>query len=262
MAAAGSIPHPLPSGTVPTAADREGARLDVDDVAVRFGGLVALAGVSLTVEPGETMGMIGPNGSGKTTLFNAIVGLYPVASGRIRLDRTDITGHPTHHIARLGVARTFQQNRVLGGQSVLDNMLLGRPGLSDDAACAWLARFNPDLLRRLDDPACDLPLIDRRRVEIARALVAAPRLLLLDEPTAGLNPEETATMVGEIRGIRDALPGLTLVVIEHDMSVISGLCQRVVALSNGRVLVTGAFQAVAADPRVLEAYLGVAEAPR
>ncbi len=237
-----------------------GARLDAQDVVVRFGGLLALSGVSLAVEPGEVVGIIGPNGSGKTTLFNAVVGLYPVASGRILVDRRNVTGMPTHRIAGLGVARTFQQNRVLARQSVLDNVLLGRRGLPVDEACAWLARFNPDLNARLYDAAGDLPLIDRRRVEIVRALLASPRVLLLDEPTAGLNPEETSRMVEDIRQVREEAPHLTLIVIEHDMSVISSLCERVVALSNGRVVASGSFREVARHPQVLEAYLGTAEA--
>ncbi len=250
---AGTAAHP-PEATV------RGAHLDVQEAVVRFGGLRALDGVSLTVDAGEILGVIGPNGSGKTTLFNAIVGLYPVASGRILLDRREVTGLPTYRLSRLGVARTFQQNRVLARQSVLDNILLGRRGLPLEEARRWLVLFNPDLGARLSDAAGDLPLIDRRRLEIVRALLAAPRLLLLDEPTAGLNPEETVRMVEDIRRVRGVIPGLTVIIIEHDMSVISGLCERVVALSNGRMIASGTFRDVAGHPQVLEAYLGLAAA--
>jgi ABC-type branched-subunit amino acid transport system ATPase component/ABC-type branched-subunit amino acid transport system permease subunit len=237
-----------------------GARLDVEDVAVRFGGLVALAGVTLSAVPGEALGIIGPNGSGKTTLFNAVFGLCPVAGGRILVDGRPVTGLPPHRIARLGLARTFQQNRVLGRQSVLDNVLLGRGDLAVEEALSWLRMLSPELVPRVDEAAADLPLIDRRRIELARALMTRPRLLLLDEPTAGLNPEETARMIEDIRAARAVLPGLTVVIIEHDMSVIAGLSDRVVALSHGRVVTSGTLRDVSAHPEVLEAYLGVAEA--
>jgi len=236
-----------------------GAQLDVDSVAVRFGGLRALAGVTLSARPGEVLGVIGPNGSGKTTLFNAIFGLYPVAEGRILLDGRPVTGLPTHRIARLGLARTFQQCRLLPRESVLDNVLLGRQDLAAGEALSWLRMFNPDLEAGMYEAAGDLTLIDRRRIEIARTLMGRPRLLLLDEPTAGLNPEETARMIEELRRVREALPGLTVVIIEHDMSVIAGLSDRVVALSNGRVVTSGRFRDVSSHPAVLEAYLGSAE---
>ncbi|GEM_PF-99621 len=245
-----------PSAPLSAGGSGAGARLGIEALVVRFGGLRALDGVTLAVDAGEVCGIIGPNGSGKTTLFNAAVGLYPAAAGRILLDHRDITGLPTHRISRLGVARTFQQNRVLAGQSVLDNVLLGRRGWPIDEASEWLAFFNPELPSRLADPAGDLPLIDRRRLEIVRALLAAPRLLLLDEPTAGLNPEETARMVADIRRVRTVRPGLTIVVIEHDMSVIAGLCGHVVALGDGRVIAEGRFEDVTRHPQVLEAYLG------
>jgi len=237
-----------------------GAQLDVDSVAVRFGGLLALAGVTLSARPGEILGIIGPNGSGKTTLFNVIFGLYPAIEGRILVDGSPVTGLPPHRIVRIGLARTFQQSRVLARQSVLDNVLLGRQDLAADEVLDWLRTFSPDLEARVYQAAGDLPLIDRRRIEIARALMSRPRLLFLDEPTAGLNPEETAQMVEDIRRVREMLPGLTLIIIEHDMSVIAGLSDRVVALSNGRVLTSGTFREVSSHPQVLEAYLGVAEA--
>jgi branched-chain amino acid transport system ATP-binding protein/sulfate-transporting ATPase len=244
---------------------------------VRFGGLVALDGVDLRVAEGESVGVIGPNGSGKTTLFNALTGLYRVAAGTILFAGESVGALPPHRIARLGVARTFQASRLCPNLSVVDNVLAGmvaarRTRLLDavvrrgrmraemQAAIAraghLLGLFNPELPGRGWERVGQLPQIDRRRVEICRALATRPRLLLLDEPSAGMNPEETAELMKDLQTVRDEMPGLAVVIIEHDMFVIEGVSQRVVAFNYGRKIAEGSFKAVAEHPEVREAYLG------
>ena len=251
--------------------------LEVQGLGVRFGGLVALDAVDVAVGEGETLGMIGPNGSGKTTLFNALTGLYAPAAGRIRFGEHDLVGLETHRIARLGIARTFQASRLCLGLSVFDNILIGmharrRSGLLDavvrrgrlraemreavERAAHLLALFNRELPGRGFERVGQLPQIDRRRVEICRALASRPRLLLLDEPSAGMNPEETAELMRDLAVVREEMPGLSMIVIEHDMFVIEGVSQRVVALNYGRKIAEGPFAAVAAHAEVREAYLG------
>ncbi|MBI4271313.1 MAG: ABC transporter ATP-binding protein [Candidatus Rokubacteria bacterium] len=251
--------------------------LEVQGLGVRFGGLVALDAVDVGVGEGETLGVIGPNGSGKTTLFNALTGLYAPAAGRIRFGEHDLVGLETHRIARLGIARTFQASRLCLGLSVFDNILIGmharrRSGLLDavvrrgrlraemreavERAAHLLALFSRELPARGYERVGQLPQIDRRRVEICRALAARPRLLLLDEPSAGMNPEETAELMRDLAVVREEMPGLSMIVIEHDMFVIEGVSQRVVALNYGRKIAEGPFAAVAAHAEVREAYLG------
>ncbi|HWC03703.1 MAG TPA: ATP-binding cassette domain-containing protein [Methylomirabilota bacterium] len=252
-------------------------RLVTQGLTVRFGGLEALGGVDVTVAAGETVGVIGPNGSGKTTLFNAISGLYQPAAGEIRLEGRPLAGLEPHLIARLGVARTFQASRLCLGLSVFDNVLIGmharrRTGLVDAVlrrhrlrgevraclaeAARLLALFSSGLVDRGFDRVAQLPQIDRRRVEICRALALQPRLLLLDEPSAGMNPEETAELMKDLQVVREAAPDLSLVIIEHDMFVIEGVSQRVVAFNYGRKIAEGTFREVSAHPGVREAYLG------
>ncbi|OGL01446.1 MAG: ABC transporter ATP-binding protein [Candidatus Rokubacteria bacterium RIFCSPHIGHO2_12_FULL_73_22] len=251
--------------------------LEVQGLGVRFGGLVALDAVDVGVGEGETLGVIGPNGSGKTTLFNALTGLYAPAAGRIRFGEHDLVGLETHRIARLGIARTFQASRLCLGLSVFDNILIGmharrRSGLLDavvrrgrlraemreavERAAHLLALFSRELPARGFERVGQLPQIDRRRVEICRALASRPRLLLLDEPSAGMNPEETAELMRDLAVVREEMPGLSMIVIEHDMFVIEGVSQRVVALNYGRKIAEGPFAAVAAHAEVREAYLG------
>ena len=252
-------------------------RLVTRGLTVRFGGLEALAGVDVAVAPGETVGVIGPNGSGKTTLFNAISGLYRTASGEIRFEGRLLTGLEPHAIARLGVGRTFQTSRLCLGLSVFDNVLVGmhsrrRTGLVDSVlrrrrlraevraglaeASRLLALFSPALVDRGFDRVGQLPQIDRRRVEICRALALRPRLLLLDEPSAGMSPAETAELMRDLQIVRGEAPELSLVIIEHDMYVIEGVSQRVVAFNYGRKIAEGTFAEVAEHPEVREAYLG------
>jgi ABC-type branched-subunit amino acid transport system ATPase component len=252
------------------------------ELTVRFGGLTAIDGVSLEVAEGEVLGLIGPNGSGKTTFFNAVTGLYAWTAGEVRLDGRSLHGLEPHAICRRGIARTFQSSRLCLELSVLDNVLIGlRPVRT---AAAWtavvrrrhfldevraaldtarelLARFNPDLPGRGFERAGALPQIDRRRVEICRALASRPRLLLLDEPSAGMSPEETAALMTDLAAVREADPRLAVVIIEHDMFVIERVSDRVVALNYGRKIAEGPFAAVAATAEVREAYLG-REAPR
>jgi branched-chain amino acid transport system ATP-binding protein len=252
-------------------------RLVTRGLTVRFGGLEALAGVDVAVAPGETVGVIGPNGSGKTTLFNAISGLYRPAVGEIELEGRSVAGLEPHAIARLGVGRTFQTSRLCLGLSVFDNVLIGmharrRTGLVDSVvrrhrlraevrgclaeASRLLALFSPGLVERGFDRVGQLPQIDRRRVEICRALALHPRLLLLDEPSAGMNPQETAELMKDLQIVRGEAPDLSLVIIEHDMFVIQGVSQRVVAFNYGRKVAEGSFAEVAAHAEVREAYLG------
>lgn len=251
--------------------------LETRELTVRFGGLVALDRVQVHVEPGETMGIIGPNGSGKTTFFNALTGLYRPAAGDVLFAGRSLRGLEAHRISRLGIARTFQSSRLCLSLSVFDNVLIGmharrRTGLLDvvvrrrrflaeirratDRAAHLLALFNRDLPARGLVRVGQLPQIDRRRVEICRALASEPRLLLLDEPSAGMSPEETAELMTDLKTVREEMPELSVIIIEHDMFVIEGVSRRVVAFNYGRKIAEGSFGEVAANPEVREAYLG------
>ena len=251
--------------------------LEVKGLTVTFGGLVALDGVDVAVGEGETVGVIGPNGSGKTTFFNALTGLYAAAAGQITFLEHRLTGRDAHAIARLGIARTFQASRLCLELSVFDNILIGmharrRTGLLDfvvrrrrllgemrgalERAAHLLSLFNAELPGRGFERVGQLPQIDRRRVEICRALASEPRLLLLDEPSAGMNPEETAELMKDLQIVREEMPGLSVIIIEHDMFVIESVSRRVVAFNYGRKIAEGTFAAVAAHEEVREAYLG------
>ena len=251
--------------------------LETRGLTVRFGGLVALDGVDVAVPAGETVGVIGPNGSGNTTFFNALTGLYTPAAGEVVFEGRRLDGREPHVISRLGIARTFQSSRLCLGLSVFDNVLIGmharrRSGLLDAVfrrrrfltemqealarASHLLALFSADLVARGFERVGQLPQIDRRRVEICRALASGPRLLLLDEPPAGMSPEETAELMKDLGTVRDEMPELSMILIEHDMFVIESVSQRVVAFNYGRKIAEGSFAAVAAHPEVREAYLG------
>jgi ABC-type branched-subunit amino acid transport system ATPase component len=245
----------------------------------RFGGVIALDRVDFAVDDGEVVGLIGPNGSGKTTLFNVVTGLYRADAGAVSFAGTDITAASPQTVYHAGVTRTFQRSRMCLPLSVFDNIMIGnhkrlshglafnvvrRNAFAGEFRRNWeeahelVSIFNPDLAGRIDEPAGGLPMIDRRRVEICRALVSRPRLVLLDEPSAGMTHEETRHLMDDIMIVRGRIPGLTIVIIEHEMGVIERITDRCAVLNYGRKISEGKFAQVAADRQVQEAYLGVA----
>ena len=234
------------------------AMLTLERVTKRFGGLTAVREVSLEVRTGDLLGIIGPNGAGKTTLFHLISGYYAPDEGRVVFDGQDITGQPAHAISRLGLTRTFQIVKPFGNLSVLDNVMIGaltrrastREARGDAERVIDLCGLGPHATAR----ARALPLALRKRLEVARALATQPRLLLLDEVMAGLNPTELAAMVDLVRRLHGE--GLTLIVIEHVMAAMMRLAQRIVMLHHGEKIAEGTPQAIAHDRRVIDAYLG------
>jgi branched-chain amino acid transport system ATP-binding protein len=251
--------------------------LDCRGLTVRFGGVLALNALDLTVSRGEILGLIGPNGSGKTTFFNVISGVYRSSAGAIEFNGESITRLSAQALCRRGLARTFQRSRLCLTLSVFDNVVLGAHRrinsgilhnmffrrafveelqLYVEKCAGLLAIFNPQLARRLFDPAIALGMIDRRRVEICRALIGEPKLLLLDEPSAGMTHDETGQLMGELLDVRRKFEGLTIVIIEHEMGVIEQVTDRCVVLNYGRKICEGRFVEVATDPVVREAYLG------
>ena len=250
--------------------------LEVRDVAVRFGGIVALDGVSFAVEEGSIVGLIGPNGAGKTTLFNCLSRLYTCDRGDILFNGASLLALPRHRIAALGIGRTFQNVALFGSMSVRHNVLVGRHSRSRSGFLANALRLPrvaaeeeasghkaDQLIEMLglgsvaDTPVAQLPFGTRKRVELARALAAQPRLLLLDEPASGLNHEEIGELARLVRSLRDALR-LTVLLVEHQMSLVMGISDRVVALNFGRVIAQGAPHEVRQHPEVIQAYLGTA----
>jgi branched-chain amino acid transport system ATP-binding protein len=238
--------------------------LRVDAVSKRFGGLRALDRASFTAVAGRITALIGPNGAGKTTLFAIISGFLPPSEGRIVYDGADIAGLPPHRLARSGIARTFQIVQPFVGLTVRENIAVGahlsRPVRADALAAAGDVARTVGLGGLVERPAASLTVAGRKRLELARALATQPRLLLLDEVLAGLNPSEIRDMVPVISGIRDR--GITIVMIEHVMQAVMSLAEDVFVLSEGRVIAQGTPQAIAADPRVVEAYLGHGAASR
>jgi branched-chain amino acid transport system ATP-binding protein len=250
--------------------------LQVRDVAVRFGGIVALDGVSFDVAAGSIVGLIGPNGAGKTTLFNCLSRLYECDRGEIVFDGRSLLATPRHRIAGTGIGRTFQNVALFGSMTVLENVMLGAhsrsasgflanalrlPGVRrEEAAIAAKAASLLELLelsRVAAMPVTQLPFGTRKRVELARALAAEPKLLLLDEPASGLNHEEVAELGRLIRALRERLR-LTVLLVEHHMSLVMSISERVVALNFGRVIAQGAPAEVRRHPELERAYLGAA----
>ena len=238
--------------------------LHIDQVSQRFGGLLALDAASFAAEAGRITALIGPNGAGKTTLFSIVTGFQQPVSGRIVYDGVDITGLPPHRLARRGLARTFQVAQPFARLTVRENIAVGahlhRPARADALAAAAQVAAAIGLAGELDQPADALTVAGRKRLELGRALAIEPRLLLLDEVLAGLNPSEVRDMVPVIRAI--AARGVTIVMIEHIMQAVMSLAERVFVLSQGRIIAEGAPHEIAADPRVVEAYLGHGAAQR
>jgi branched-chain amino acid transport system ATP-binding protein len=248
--------------------------LEAVGLARSFGGVVALRDYAIRIEAGDLIGLIGPNGAGKTTVFNLLSGVLRPDAGRIYWQGADVTDHPTHALARLGLARTFQNIRLFPDLSVIENVmaglhmrhgqrllatLLGLPGFRR-AEAAIRARARQTLELAGLEPlasvrAGDLAYGDQRRVEIARALATEPKVLLLDEPAAGMNPSETQAVVALIRRVHEELK-IAVLVVEHDMRLIMDLCRRIQVLDRGRFLAAGAPEEIQADPAVIAAYLG------
>ncbi len=238
--------------------------LSVSHVTKRFGGLVAINDASLVVEAGSITGLIGPNGAGKTTLFAVVSGFEAPTEGTIRFEERDITAVPTHVRARDGIARTFQIVQPFAGLSVADNIAVGahlrHAGRADALAVAHDVARRVGLDRDLHKPAASLTVAGRKRLELARALATGPKLLLLDEVLAGLNPSEIRDIVPVIRAIRD--DGVTILMIEHVMQAVMNLCERVYVLAQGRIIAEGEPRQVCEDQAVIEAYLGKGAAAR
>ena len=248
--------------------------LATSDLTISFGGLTAVANVDLAINPGELVGLIGPNGAGKTTIFNLMTGVYQPTRGEIIFNDHNLVGLKPYQITRRGIARTFQNIRLFGDLSVLDNVRIAYHWHSHYAALnavlrlpafhrgeAAILKQSQELLRifKLDgyqqEKARNLPYGEQRRLEIARALAARPRLLLLDEPAAGMNPQETKELMALIQWVRRQFE-LTILLIEHDMSLVMGICERIYVLDYGQVIAEGPPAAIRSDERVIEAYLG------
>jgi branched-chain amino acid transport system ATP-binding protein len=255
------------------------ALLEARGLVRRFGGVVALDGLDLNVEPNEILSLIGPNGSGKTTFFNVVTGIYGADAGTIAFDGVDITKQTPRAVYRAGISRTFQRSRLSLPLSIFDNIMIGNhirlnQGLwfnlmrrdafkreyeeNYAAARALVEVFEPELADRMFDPVAGLPMIDRRRIEICRALISTPKLLLLDEPSAGMTHEETAELMDDIMLVRERNKNLTIIIVEHEMGVIERITDRCVVLNFGRKIAEGRYREVAADAQVQEAYLGTA----
>ena len=234
--------------------------LTLERVSRRFGGLNAVDGVSFDVNRGEIVGLIGPNGAGKTTLINLITGVHPATAGRVRFDGRDITRQPSHKIARLGVARTFQVVQPFPKMSVMENVAAGALFCGHASTVHEAQAIAREHLKftGLGDvaerPAAALTLAWRKRLELAKSLAMKPRLLMLDEVNAGLNPVEIAEALAMIRKIADA--GVTIIVIEHLMKVVLAISQRLIVLHHGQLIAQGEPRAIVSDKRVDEAYLG------
>ncbi|MEI7430686.1 MAG: ABC transporter ATP-binding protein [Betaproteobacteria bacterium] len=255
--------------------------LKAQGLTMRFGGVTALNALDLTVRQDEVLGLIGPNGSGKTTFFNVVTGIYTATSGLVDFDGQDISQYTAQAVYRAGITRTFQRSRLCLPLTVFDNIAIGnyqnlqhtlwfnlfnRQGLKRqyqenlEEAKRLLATFNDKLVDRLFDPVSALTMIDRRRIEICRALISRPRLLLLDEPSAGMTHDETHELMSDILQVRERLRefgnSVTIIIIEHEMNVIDRVTDRCVVLNYGEKIAEGSYAEIAADPEVQRAYLG------
>ena len=250
------------------------ALLEVSNLGIAFGGLQAVAQLDLKIEKGHLYGLIGPNGAGKTTVFNMLTGVYTPTEGNIVLDGKDITGKSPDLISKAGVARTFQNIRLFKDLTVLDNVKVGLHNNNPYSTIEGILRLPRyhKVERKMDERAIELlkvfdldkychynasnlPYGQQRKLEIARALATGPKLLLLDEPAAGMNPNETAELMDTIRFVRDNFD-MTILLIEHDMKLVSGICEELTVLNFGQVLCQGETAAVLNDPEVIKAYLG------
>ena len=251
--------------------------LEARALTMRFGGVTALDALDLVVHEHEILGLLGPNGSGKTTFFNVVTGLYAASSGQVLLDGAEITRQPPQAVYRAGVTRTFQRSRLSLSLTVFDNVAIGQAqhlnqGLvfnllqrralrrqfeqTVEQVGALLQTFNTSMAAKMWQPAGSLSMIDRRRVEVCRALVSNPRLVLLDEPSAGMTHDETRELMDDILMVRERLSPFTIVIIEHEMGVIQRITQRCVVLNYGRKIAEGSYAEITHDAEVQVAYLG------
>ncbi len=244
---------------------------------MNFGGIYALVDINIDLFENEVVGLIGPNGSGKTTFFNVITGIYKATGGNFYFLDEDLLGKEPYEITKKGISRTYQSSRLCLNLTLLDNILIGMYNsqtagyftalfnrkkliaevkLFKERAVELLDVFNPDLIGRLFNPVGELPQIDRRRVEICRAMAGQPSIILLDEPSAGMTPDETTEMMDDIKKVRSSMKNVSIIIVEHNMTVISSVSERVIAINFGKEIARGTYEEVSNHPDVREAYLG------